>query len=101
MTTDQLTSAEKKARVRMFSRPASWSPPPGLGLRHRRDNSDRAAPESGRGGYGWDGGFGTYWFNDPAEDLTAILLTQQAWTAPSPPAICQDFWTSTYRALAD
>lgn len=26
--------------------------------------------------YGWSGGYGTSWFNDPAEDLAAILLTQ-------------------------
>ncbi|WP_306207019.1 serine hydrolase domain-containing protein [Actinoplanes sp. RD1] len=28
------------------------------------------------GQYGWSGGSGTTWFNDPGEDLTAILFTQ-------------------------
>ncbi|MET3429010.1 CubicO group peptidase (beta-lactamase class C family) [Actinoplanes tereljensis] len=28
------------------------------------------------GRYGWSGGFGTDWFNDPAEGLTVILLSQ-------------------------
>jgi CubicO group peptidase (beta-lactamase class C family) len=28
------------------------------------------------GRYGWEGGSGTSWFNDPATDVTAILLTQ-------------------------
>jgi CubicO group peptidase (beta-lactamase class C family) len=28
------------------------------------------------GGYGWGGGFGTTWFNDPARDMVAVLCTQ-------------------------
>jgi Beta-lactamase. len=28
------------------------------------------------GRYGWDGGYGTSWFNDPNQDLVAIALTQ-------------------------
>jgi CubicO group peptidase (beta-lactamase class C family) len=28
------------------------------------------------GRYGWDGGYGTVWFNDPHRDLTAIALSQ-------------------------
>ncbi|WP_328476117.1 beta-lactamase family protein [Actinoplanes sp. NBC_00393] len=31
---------------------------------------------SAPGRYGWDGGYGTTWFNDPHRDLTAIALTQ-------------------------
>jgi CubicO group peptidase (beta-lactamase class C family) len=31
---------------------------------------------SGPGRYGWDGGYGATWFNDPHRDLTAIALTQ-------------------------
>jgi CubicO group peptidase (beta-lactamase class C family) len=53
------------------------------------------------GTYGWNGGLGTTWVNDPAEDLTLILLTQQAFTSPVPPAINRDFWTSAYQALDD
>jgi CubicO group peptidase (beta-lactamase class C family) len=53
----------------------------------------------GAGTYGWNGGLGTTWYNDPAEDLTMILMTQQAWTSHRPPAICRDFWTSAYQAL--
>lgn len=30
------------------------------------------------GRYGWDGGYGTVWFNDPHRDLTAIALTQNS-----------------------
>ncbi len=53
------------------------------------------------GTYGWNGGLGTTWVNDPAEDLTLILLTNQAFTSPVPPVINQDFWTSAYQALDD
>jgi CubicO group peptidase (beta-lactamase class C family) len=35
---------------------------------------DRVSPVPGR--YGWAGGYGTTWFNDPDRRLTAIALTQ-------------------------
>lgn len=35
---------------------------------------DDVAPVPGR--YGWEGGYGTVWFNDPNRDLAAIALTQ-------------------------
>ena len=33
-------------------------------------------PVTHAGQYGWSGGYGTTWFNDPHEDLTAIAMTQ-------------------------
>ncbi len=53
------------------------------------------------GSYGWDGGLGTAWFNDPASDMTAILMTQRAWTSPSPGPVFRDFWTTASAAIAD
>ena len=53
------------------------------------------------GQYGWDGGLGTSWRSDPSEDMVTILLTQRAWTSPSPPDVCLDFWTSAYQAIDD
>ncbi len=35
---------------------------------------DEVSPVSGR--YGWDGGYGTSWFNDPNRGLIAIAMTQ-------------------------
>jgi CubicO group peptidase (beta-lactamase class C family) len=35
---------------------------------------DEVSPVPGR--YGWAGGYGTTWFNDPHQNLVAILLTQ-------------------------
>jgi CubicO group peptidase (beta-lactamase class C family) len=52
-----------------------------------------------KGTYGWDGGLGTSWFNDPRRDLTAILMTQQAQKSPAPPPVYVEFWKSAYATL--
>ncbi len=64
---------------------------------------DDGARRRGRasGSYGWDGGLGTLWRSDPREDMVTILMTQRAWTSPSPPPVCLDFWTSAYQAIDD
>jgi CubicO group peptidase (beta-lactamase class C family) len=36
------------------------------------------------GAYGWDGGLGTCWSNDPGHGLAMVLLTNQMWTSPTP-----------------
>jgi CubicO group peptidase (beta-lactamase class C family) len=51
------------------------------------------------GKYGWDGGFGTSWYVDPAEEMITILLTQAAFTSAAPPPIVRDFWTAAYGAI--
>ena len=51
------------------------------------------------GTYGWTGGLGTAWYNDPAEDLVMILMTQRAQTSHLPPPIYRDFWTTAYQAI--
>jgi hypothetical protein len=33
--------------------------------------------------------------------MVSILVTQAAWTSPTPPNVSQDFRTSTYQALDD
>lgn len=57
-------------------------------------------PTKGPKGYGWSGGFGTVWLNDPDEDLAAVLCTQLLASEASF-AIEQDFWHATYGALSD
>ncbi|HTI25712.1 MAG TPA: serine hydrolase domain-containing protein [Kutzneria sp.] len=52
------------------------------------------------GRYGWDGGLGTSWHNDPAEELTAVLMTQQT-AFPLTSALYLDFWNGVYAALDD
>jgi CubicO group peptidase (beta-lactamase class C family) len=53
------------------------------------------------GTYGWSGGLGTTWANDPAENLTLILLTQHAFTSHLGPVLLGDFSTTAYQALED
>jgi CubicO group peptidase (beta-lactamase class C family) len=54
------------------------------------------------GGYGWTGGLGSAWGNDPTERLVGIVLTTDAFTSAFPlPAAIQDFWTATYSAFGD
>ena len=53
------------------------------------------------GTYGWNGGLGTTWANDPAENLTLILLTQHAFTSHLGPPLLGDFATTAYQALDD
>ena len=64
-------------------------------MARRRDGTGR-----GPGSYGWDGGLGTSWSNDPVEDLIGIVLTNEAFSGPVlAPAVIRDFWTATYAAL--
>lgn len=96
MTTDQLTE-EQKARsglVEGYFEHHGWGF--GVGIATRR--VDPAEPV---GSFGWDGGLGATWRCDPWEDLVSVLLTQQAWASPSPPAVCRDFATATYQAIDD
>ena len=70
---------------------------PGLVLGLSR-GVDPAEP-AGLKGYGWNGGFGTAWANDPGEDLVAILCTQVL-SAPGSSAVEADFWSGTYQTLS-
>jgi CubicO group peptidase (beta-lactamase class C family) len=95
MTTDQLRP-EHKVDSDFF--PGFWDSHGwgfGVAVNTRRDS---LASTPGR--YGWDGGYGTSWYVDPAEELIGILLTQRLWDAAGPlPTF--DFWTSAYQAIDD
>jgi CubicO group peptidase (beta-lactamase class C family) len=96
MTTDQLTPAQKAVSGLMpgyFDR-HGWGF--GMSIVTRRDDMAGAI-----GTFGWDGGLGTSWRTDPAEEMVGVLMTQRAWTSPDPPDICRDFWTSAYQAIDD
>jgi CubicO group peptidase (beta-lactamase class C family) len=92
MTTNQLTPAQVAASSPDPSGAQGW----GFGVSVQLL---RTGPSRSVGTYGWDGGLGSSWANDPAEDLVGILLTNQAWTSPAPPATFQDFWTCAYTAI--
>src|SRR5216684_1671699 len=96
MTTDQLTPEQKAVSglVPGYFDGHGWGF--GVSVVTRRDD---VAAVPGR--YGWDGGMGTSWYSDPREEMVTILMTQRAWTSPSPPDVCLDFWTSAYQAIDD
>jgi len=96
MTADQLTP-QQKAVSGFFPDDfdaRGWGF--GVGIVTRRDHP--AAPV---GQYGWDGGLGTIWRNDPSEQLVALQLTNAAWTSPRPPDVALDFLTGTYASIDD
>jgi CubicO group peptidase (beta-lactamase class C family) len=96
MTTDQLTTEQKAVSglVGGYFDSHGWGF--GLAVVTRRDD---VAATPGR--FGWDGGLGTSWYSDPREEMVGILMTQRAWTSPSPPNVCRDFWTGAYQAIDD
>lgn len=58
---------------------------------------DGLATRAGR--YGWNGGLGSSWWNDPNEGLTAIILTERTFESADPPNVIKDFWKSVYEAI--
>jgi CubicO group peptidase (beta-lactamase class C family) len=94
MTTNQLTPAQLSSSSPSPDGSLGW----GLGMGVR---VARVGPAQSVGTYGWDGGLGSTWANDPAEGLVGILLTNQMWTSPTLPEVAQDFWTATYAAFDD
>jgi CubicO group peptidase (beta-lactamase class C family) len=93
MTTDQLTTAQREASGPEPDGSAGWGL--GVGVRVRRTGPATV------GTYGWTGGLGSVWSNDPTERLVGVLLTNQAWESPTLPPVCEDFWSLTYAALDD
>ncbi len=97
MTTDQLTAEQKALSVGFF--PGFWeSRGWGFGL---AVNTRRDGPAMHPGRFGWDGVYGTSWYSDPAEDLTAILMIQCLDFAPTNRGINADFHTLVYQAIDD
>jgi CubicO group peptidase (beta-lactamase class C family) len=95
MTTNHLTSEQQRDdAVQPFLDGHGW----GFGvavMTHRAGIADNV------GKYGWTGGLGTSWANDPTEGLITILMTQRAFGSPTLPPVHEDFATSISRALAD
>lgn len=96
MTTDQLTSAQKAVSglTSGYFESHGWGF--GMSVVTRREESYESV-----GRFGWDGGLGTSWYCDPREDFVGVLMTQVAWTSPTPPPVCRDFWTLAYQAIDD
>ncbi len=63
----------------------------GLGVLTRDAADGRHA-----GSYGWNGGLGTSWWNDPVTRTIGILLTNQMWGSPTPPDHFPAFWDAAF-----
>ncbi len=104
MATDHLTQAQKAVSgfTPGYFDDIGWGF--GMSVRTRRPHAGpwpvSYPPLASVGSYGWPGVYGTGWYNDPAEDLTTILMIQRA---PAPPGlpILFDFWTAAYQAIDD
>ncbi|GAB4057723.1 serine hydrolase domain-containing protein [Catellatospora paridis] len=70
MTTNQLT-AYQQGTAGMLLEPQGW----GYGMAVATKPDDVSAIP---GRYGWDGGYGTVWCNDPYRDVTALAFTQSS-----------------------
>ncbi len=53
------------------------------------------------GSYGWPGYFGTVWYNDPAEDLSTIVMMQRSHAGDQALPMWTDLWTAVYQAIDD
>lgn len=96
MTSDHLTAAQRAVSGFWpgYFDNTSWGL--GVGIVTRRT---RLGPSAGS--YGWNGLWGTTWYNDPAEDLVAILILQRAHAGDPQLPLQKDFWTTVYQAIDD
>ncbi len=97
MITDQLTSGQKALSTAFF--PGFWEARGwgfGMAVITARDG-----PAMNPGRFGWDGVYGTSWYSDPREELSAILMLQRLSFAPTNTGINADFWNLVYQAIAD
>jgi CubicO group peptidase (beta-lactamase class C family) len=93
MTTNQLTRQQQAGGAMILGPGRGW----GYGMSVVA-NSVRDQPPPGS--FGWNGGYGSSWISDPANDLTMILLTQHEFSRPSGDPIHQAFQRDAYRAMS-
>lgn len=92
MTADHLAPEQRAGSEIFFGGYSSWGLGMAVGIR-------RTDLYKTPGRYGWDGGFGTSAYIDPAEGLIGILLSQRMVDSPEPPKRYADFWTLAYTAM--
>jgi CubicO group peptidase (beta-lactamase class C family) len=92
MTTNHLTPEQRQSSQPILESSQGWGF--GVAVQTRRGEIPCTI-----GSYGWSGGMGTTWLNDPDEETVMILMTQVNWTSPNYPEVSQEFLTSAYREL--
>jgi CubicO group peptidase (beta-lactamase class C family) len=91
MTTNQITPEQREMGRLILGPNTGW----GFGV-SVLTTPDSLTTHPGR--YGWNGGLGSSWWNDPNEGVTAIILTERAFESADPPAVIKDFWKAAYRS---
>jgi len=96
MTTDHLTPAQKAVSgfAPGYFDNQGWGF--GMSVITRRTHLGPSV-----GSYGWSGFYGTGWYNDPAEDMTTIVIMQRAHMGDQKRPMWNDFWTAAYQAIDD
>jgi CubicO group peptidase (beta-lactamase class C family) len=92
MTSDHLTPAHRADCEVFFGGHSSW----GLGV---AVDISRDETFHNPGRFGWNGGYGTTAYTDPAQEIIGILFTQRTMDSPEPPRVFTDFWTLAYGAI--
>jgi CubicO group peptidase (beta-lactamase class C family) len=90
MTSDHLTPTQRALAWAPLAPDISWGF--GVSVRTTRVNLGPSV-----GSYGWSG-YGNVWYNDPAEDMTVILMSQRR-DHPRWLPIRPDFLTAAYQAI--
>jgi CubicO group peptidase (beta-lactamase class C family) len=93
MTTNHLTVEQQAMGRLILGEKTGW----GFGVSVLVE-PDGLASKAGR--YGWNGGLGSSWWNDPDKGLIAIILTERAFESADPPGVIKDFWKGAYAAAA-
>jgi CubicO group peptidase (beta-lactamase class C family) len=93
MTADQLTPEQRAGSDIFFGGHSSWAS--GMAVNIGREQIWQTP-----GRFGWDGGYGSTAYTDPAQRTIGILLTQRMMDSPEPPRVASDFWTAAYGAIA-
>lgn len=88
MTTDQLTSEQREGAEVFFGDYRSRA----MGM---AVDTARRQVYTNPGRFGWDGGFGTTAWVDPAERLVGLVFLQRTADSPEPAGWYTDFWTQT------
>jgi CubicO group peptidase (beta-lactamase class C family) len=94
MTTNQLTPEQLAESAPAPNGASGWGL--GVGVLLKRQGTGPAP-----GSYGWTGGLGSVWTNDPVYDVTTILMSTNMLGSPVDPPLFSDFVTSAYAAIAD